>query len=60
MGKDRRHTIEAKCKQGIEKWEDAPINMKKKWSRRNFFKQCRKDLIESRDKLFLKSHKIGE
>ena len=60
MGKDRRHTIEAKYKQGIENWDDAPINMRKKWNRRNFFKQCRKDLVELRDKLFLKSYKIEE
>jgi hypothetical protein len=60
MGKDRRHTIEAKCKQGIENWDDAPINMQKKWNRRNFFKQYRKDLVELRDKLFLKSYKIEE
>lgn len=60
MGKDRRHIIEAKCKQGIEKWEDAPINMKKKWSRRNFFKRYKKELVELRDKLFLKLHKTGE
>lgn len=60
MGKDRRHTIEAKCKQGIENWDEAPINMQKKWNRHNFYKRYRKDLIELRDKLFLKSHKTDE
>lgn len=60
MGKDRRHTIEAKCKRGINNWNDAPINMKKKWNRRNFFKRYKKELVELRDKLFLKLHKIGE
>lgn len=57
MGKDYRHTIEAKCKKRIENWNDAPINMKKKWNRHNFYKQYRKNIVELRDKLFLKSHK---
>lgn len=60
MGKDRRHTIEAKCRQGVANWSEAPINMKKKWNRYNFGKGYRKYLIELRDKLFLKSHKHFE
>ena len=60
MGKDRRHTIEAKCRRGIEKWKDAPINMRKKWNRCNFFKRYKKELVELRDKLFLKLHETDE
>lgn len=36
MGKDYNHTYEAKCRQGIEKWSDAPLNLKRKWNRDNF------------------------
>ena len=36
MGKDYKHKYEAKCRQGIEEWKNAPLNLKKKWDRWNF------------------------
>ena len=36
MGKDYNHTYEAKCRQGIEEWNNAPLNLKRKWNRDNF------------------------
>jgi hypothetical protein len=36
MGKDTKHKIEGKCKNGILSWEDAPEELKRKWARGNF------------------------
>jgi len=36
MSRDIKHKFEAKAKQGLLKWEDAPPSLKKKWDRHNF------------------------
>lgn len=36
MGKDHKQKIEAKCKNGLLDWEEAPQNLKNKWDRHNF------------------------
>jgi hypothetical protein len=36
MGKDTKHKIEGKCKNGIMSWEEAPKELKRKWDRHNF------------------------
>jgi hypothetical protein len=36
MGKDYKQKIEAKCRQGLKNWRDAPINLKRKWNRHNW------------------------
>lgn len=36
MSQDTEHKFEAKAKQGLLNWSDAPANLKKKWDRHNF------------------------
>ena len=36
MGKDYKHKYEAKCRQGVMEYKDAPLNLQKKWDRWNF------------------------
>jgi hypothetical protein len=38
MAKDKLHKIEAKCRNKIISYSDAPIEVKKKWDRYNFEK----------------------
>lgn len=47
MSRTTTHIIEAKCRNGIMKYKDAPISNKLKWDRSNFdrgyFRRLRKD-----------------
>ncbi len=36
MSRDLKHKFEAKAKQGLLDWNEAPANLKKKWDRHNF------------------------
>jgi hypothetical protein len=47
MGKDRLHKLEAKFRNGILSYEDAPLILKRKWNRSNFhigrYRRLRRD-----------------
>ena len=53
MGKDNKHKIEAKFRNGLIDYEDVPIEVKKKWDRINFDKgeqRKNRNIKKSKDK----------
>jgi hypothetical protein len=52
MAKDKIHKLEAKFRNGILNYEDAPMYLRKKWDRHNFhlgkYRRMRRDK-KSRD-----------
>jgi len=51
MSRTVRHRIEGKCRREVLRWKDQPINMIKKWNRRNNdwgeFRALKKELVET-------------